>query len=130
ARFTGLDATGGSWPAVARAAAGRLRDVTAQADEIRFENGSAIHDVDFRAEELIGPPLRFGWAESDTVVRGGVSSASVLFDDIERIVAGYGVTVDLRNDAGSLVADVQVPLLGPVPTTVELAAVDGDLELR
>ena len=130
ATFTGVEAGSGSWPSVLRAATGRLRNVTAHADEIRFDNDFTIHDVDFRADEMNVPPLRFGATDADAEIRGGESTASVDLADIERILAGWGVTADLHGEGASLVADVQVPLVGPVPTTVDMVPVDGDLELR
>jgi hypothetical protein len=130
ATFTGLDAGSGSWPAVFRAATGQLRDVTAHADEIRFDNDFTIRDVDFSADEVNVPPLRFGATDADAEIRGGKSSATVDLADIERILAGWGVTADLHGEGTSLVADVLVPFVGPVPTTVDMVPVDGDLELR
>jgi hypothetical protein len=130
ATFTGLDVGSGSWPAVFRAATGRLRGVSAHADEIRFDNDFTIHDVEFSADQVNVPPLRFGATDSDAEIRGGESSASVDLADIERILAGWGVTADLHGEGASMVADVQVPFFGVVPTTVDMVPVDGDLELR
>lgn len=130
AELSGVEVDSGAWPAVIRAGMGELRDVSAHTDEVRFENDLTIHDVDFSAERIEVAPLRFGTVDEDAVVHGGRSSATVLLDDIEAILAGYGVTVDLRGDRTSMVADVLVPILGVVPTTVELVPVDGDLELR
>jgi hypothetical protein len=128
--FTGLDVGSGSWPAVLRAATGHLRGVTGHADEIRFDNDFTIHDVDFSADQVDVPPLRLGTTDADAEVRGGESSASVDLADIERILAGWNVTADLHGEGASLVADVQVPFVGVVPTTVDMVPVDGDLELR
>jgi hypothetical protein len=130
AEFSGVDVDSGSWPAVLRAATGQLRNVSAHTDEVRFDDDFAIHDIDFTADEVNVAPLRFGVVDGDADIGGGESSATVLLDDIERIIAGYGVTADLHGEGASLVADVQVPILGVVPTTVDMVPVDGDLELR
>ena len=130
ARMTGVDVDPGSWPVVARAALGRLRGVSTHADEVRFDNGVAFHDVDFAADEVNGSPLRFGVASPDAQIRGGTSSATVRLDDIERNLASEGVTVDLRVEEGALIADVEAPIVGVVPTAVDVVPVDGDLELR
>jgi LmeA-like phospholipid-binding len=128
--FRGVDIGSGSWPAVLRAATGQLRDMTAHTDEVRFDNDFTIYDVDFSADEVNVPPVRFGLVDGDAEIRGGESSATVRLDDVERILAGWGVTVDLHGGGSSLVADVQVPFVGPVPTNVEMVPLDGDLELR
>jgi hypothetical protein len=126
--FRVLDA--GAWPAVLRAAAGQVRDVSMHADEALFNRDLSIYDVWFSADEIEVAPLLFGMDDGDAVIRGGESRATMRFGDIERVVADYGVDLTLRWDAAKLVADVQVPVLGVVPTTVDLQPVDGDLELR
>jgi hypothetical protein len=120
----------GSWPTVVRAAAGRLVDVSVHVDEVLFNRDFPIHDVSFSADRVEVAPLRFGMDRGDAVVRGGESSATVRFADVERVIADQGVDLTLRWEGARLVADVQVPLLGVVPTTVDLQPVDGDLELR
>ena len=120
----------GAWPAVLRAAAGKVRDVSIHADEILFDRDFSIHDVSFSADEIEVAPLRFGMDDGDAVIRGGQSRATVRFGDIERVVAAYGVDLALRWEGARLIADVQVPVLGVVPTTVDLQPVGGDLELR
>ena len=130
AEMAGVEVDPGAWPVVARAAAGRMRDVSTHADEIRFDNGVTYHDLDFSAAEVNGPPLRFGLANQDAEVRGGVSSATVRLDDLERGLGDEGITVDLHAETGSLVADVEVPVIGVVSTAVEVVPVEGDLELR
>lgn len=152
--FVGLSVSdSGSWPTVVRAAAGKLRDVAVHAEEVRFSDDFAIYDVDLTAEEVNVAALRFGLTDDDAIVRGGRSTALVRLDDLEAIIAGWGVDLTLRglpagetatgadtgsggSDAGgsgvstTLAADVEVPVIGTVPTTVEVAIVDGDLELR
>lgn len=130
AAFTGVAVDPGSWPVVARAVVGRMRGVSTHADEVTFDNGAVFHDVAFSAEQVNGPPLRFGAGGQDAEVRGGVSSATVRLDDIEASLASEGITVDLRADGEALIADVEVAVVGVVPTTVEVVPVDGDLELR
>jgi hypothetical protein len=119
----------GRWPVVLRAAAGKLQDVAVEADEVSFDGGFAIHDVRFRADEIGVAPLRFGTDGGDAVVRGGRSSATLRFDGLERALADLGVDATLRWDGERLVADVQVPFLGIVPTTVDGHEAGGDLEL-
>jgi hypothetical protein len=156
--FVGLSVTdSGAWPTVVRAAAGKLRDVSAHADEVHFSDGFAIYDVEFTAAEVDVAALRFGMTDDDAIVRGGRSSALVRLDDLEAIIADYGIDVSLTGlpasaapGAGSgaggtgsdgtgsggaggsnmLNADVEVPVIGTVPTTVEVAVVGGDIELR
>lgn len=130
AEFTGVEVDSGAWPVVGRAVVGRLRDVSTHADRIRFDNGFTIHDVDFRADEVGGPPLRFGLVDADAEVRGGISTATVRFADLEDMLATFGATVELEAGDGSLVAQAEVPFVGVVPTTVDLVPVDGDLELQ
>lgn len=130
AELSGVDVDSGSWPAVVRAGLGDLRNVSAHTDEVRFGDGLVIHDVDFTADRIEVPPMRFGLVEGDAVVHGGRSTATVLLADIERLLSTGEITVDLRGEGSSMVADVQVPLIGVVPTTVELVPVDGDLELQ
>jgi hypothetical protein len=144
--FVGLSVTdSGAWPTVVRAAAGKLRDVSAHADEVRFSDGFAIYDVELRADEVDVAALRFGMTDDDAIVRGGRSTALVRLDDLEATIAGYGIDVTLTGLPASaapgtgsggtsasnmLNADVEVPVIGTVPTTVEVAVVDGDIELR
>jgi hypothetical protein len=130
AEMAGVEVDPGAWPVVARAAAGRMRDVATHADEIRFDNGVTFHDLDFSATEVNGPPLRFGLANQDAEIRGGESSATVRLDDLERSLGDEGIAVDLHAETGSLVADVDVPVIGVVPTAVEVVPVEGDIELR
>lgn len=130
ATFTGLDVDPGAWPVVARAVVGRLRGVSSHADEVAFDNGAVFHDVDVAADRVHGAPLRFGVGGQDAEIRGGASSATVHLADVERSLAAEGITVDLRADGDALTADVEVPVLGVVPTPVEVVPVDGDLELR
>ena len=130
ATFTGVEVDPGRWPVVARALAGRMRGVSTHADEVAFDNGAVFHDVEFSADQVNGPPVAFGLRSRDTGIRGGRSSATVHLDDLERSLADEGLTVDLHVDAGALVADVEVPVLGAVPTAVEVLPVDGDIELR
>jgi hypothetical protein len=119
----------GRWPAVLRAATGQLGHVSVRADEVIFNQDFPIHDVAFEADEIGVAPLRFGTDGGDAVVRGGRSSATIRFGDIERALAGIGVDAALRWDGGRLLADVQVPILGPVPTTVDWRQAGSDLEL-
>lgn len=128
--FSGVTVDSGTWPVVGRAAIGRLRGVSARADEVRFDSGVTIHDVDLAADEIHVAPLRFGAGGGDAEVRGGEAAATLPYSEIEEVIAGYGVTVELRPGDDALVADVQVPVIGTIPTTVELIPVDGDLELR
>lgn len=128
--LTGVEADPGAWPVVARAVLGRMRGVSTHAEGVRFDNGAVFHDVDFTAKRVNGAPLRFGVGSQDAEIRGGVSSATVRLDDIERSLAAEGVPVDLRADGDALTADVEVPVLGVVPTAVEVVPVGGDLELR
>jgi hypothetical protein len=157
--FVGLSVSdSGSWPTVVRAAAGKLRDVAVHADEVRFSNDFTIYDVDLTAEQVNVAALRFGLTDDDAIVEGGRSTALVRLDDLEAIIADWGVDLTLRGlpagedatgadtgpDSGdgsgsggsgsgvsnTLAADVEVPVIGTVPTTVEVAIVDGDLELR
>lgn len=128
--LTRVEVDPGAWPVVARAVVGRMRGVSTHAEEVRFDNGAVFHDVDFAAERVNGAPLRFGVGTQDAEIRGGVSSATVRFDDIERSLAAEGITVDLRADADALTAHVEVSVLGVVPTAVEVVPVGGDLELR
>jgi len=119
----------GRWPVVLRAATGQVGQVSARADEVVFNQDFPIHDVRFRADEIGVAPLRFGTDRGDVVVRGGEASATVRFADIERALADIHVDAALRWDGGRITADVQVPVIGPVPTTVAWQQVDGDLEL-
>lgn len=128
--FTGVEVAPGSWPVVTRVVLGRMRGVSTHADVVRFDNGAVFHDVDFAAERVDGAPLRLGLGGQDAEIHGGVSSATVRFHDIERSLATEGVTVGLRPDGDALTADVEVPVLGVVPTAVEVVPVDGDMELR
>jgi hypothetical protein len=100
-----------------------------RADEVVFNQDFPIHDVEFEADEIGVAPLRFGTDGGDAVVRGGWSSATIRFGDIERALADIGVDAALRWDGGRLVADVQVPFLGPVATTVDSRQAGTDLEL-
>jgi hypothetical protein len=129
ARFTGVDVDSGAWPVVARAAIGRLSGVSVRTEEVRFDNGFALHDVEFSAEQIEAAPLPFGLVDQDAEIQGGRSSSTVLFEDLERIVSAYGVTVGLRAEGGAMMADVEVPVIGTMTTTVDLAPVGGDLEL-
>jgi hypothetical protein len=126
--FEVLDA--GSWPVVARAATGRMRGIATHADEVLFDQDFPIHDVWFTADEIDVAPLRFGMDGGDAVVKGGRSRATVAFADLEEIAADLGIDMTLRWDGAQLVSDVQVPVLGVLPTTVDLQGVDGDLEMR
>ena len=130
ATFTEVEVDPGTWPVVARAVLGRLRGVSTHVDRVAFDNGAVFHDVTVSAGEINGPPLALGLRSGDAEIRGGRSSATVRFDDLERSLSSEGVTVDLRAEAGSLVADVDVPFLGVVPTGVDIVPSDGDLELR
>ncbi len=130
ATFTGIAVDPGAWPVVARAALGRLRGVSTHVDRVAFDNGAVFHDVTVSASEVKGPPLALGLRSGDAEIRGGRSSATVRFDDLERSLAAEGVTVDLRAEAGALVADIDVPFLGAVPTGVDVVPADGDLELQ
>jgi hypothetical protein len=126
-----LDDAGG-WPVVLRAATGQVGRVEARADEVVFagvDGEFPIHDVRFRADQIGVAPLRFGTDHGDTEVRGGRSSATIRFTDLERALSGIGVDATLRWEADRMVADVQVPFLGAVPTTVDWRAAAGDLEL-
>lgn len=129
ARFTGVDVDSGDWPVVARAALGRLSGVSMRTDEVRFDNGFALHDIEFSAERIHAAPLPLGLVDQDAEIRGGRSSSTVLFDDLEQILSAFGVTAELRAEDGVMKADVEVPVIGVVTTTVDLAPVDGDLEL-
>lgn len=129
ASFSGVDVDSGDWPVVARAAMGRLRRVSMRTDEVRFDNGFALHDIRFSAERIHAAPLPFGLVDQDADIQGGRSSSTVLFDDLEQILAAHGVTAQLRAEGGAMMADVEVPVVGVVTTTVDLAPVDGDLEL-
>jgi hypothetical protein len=115
---------------VARAAVGRLRGVSTRADRVRFDNGAVFHDVHVSAREVNGSPLALGVRSGDAEIRGGRSAATVRLDDLERSLADAGIDVDLRVAAGELVADVDVPFVGVVPTAVEVVPAAGDLELR
>lgn len=126
--LVGVEVDSGSWPVVARALAGRYRDVSMHVEEMRAD-GFSYHDVTFSAAEVDVAPLGGLLSERDVQVRGGTASATVRFADIERVIAASGTTVHLRADGPTLVADVEVPLLGPVPTTVTITPVDGDMEL-
>lgn len=128
AELVGVDVDSGAWPVVARAAAGQHRDVTMHVDELRVD-GFTYHDVSFTAREMEVAPLFGLVSDRETVVHGGESSATARFDDIEEVIAAYGTPVDLREQGATLVADVQVPLLGAIPTSVRIASVDGDMEL-
>jgi hypothetical protein len=151
--FVGLSVTdSGAWPTVVRAAAGKLRDVSAHADEVHFSDDFAIYDVEFTADEVDVAALRFGLTDDDAIVRGGRSTALVRLDDLEAIIADHGIDVTLTglpaspgtgaetgsdgtgsggSEASNLLnADVEVPVIGTVPTTVEVAVVGGDIELR
>jgi hypothetical protein len=128
AELVGVDVDSGAWPVVARAAAGRHRDVATHVDELRVD-GFTYYDVSFSAREVVVAPLFGLLSDRETVVRGGESSATARFDDIEAVIASYGTTVDLSGQGSTLVANVEVPLLGPVPTSVGVTSVDGDMEL-
>jgi len=130
AEFTGVEIDSGSWPVVGRAALGQLRGVSSHTERIRFDNGFTLHDVDFSADQVNGAPLRFGLVEQDADIRGGESAATVLLADVEDALAAYGGTVELHVEGETLMADAEVPVVGNVPTTVDLVPVDGDLELR
>src|SRR5699024_10576440 len=71
-----------------------------------------------------------GLVEQDADIRGGESAATVLLADVEDALAAYGGTVELHVEGETLMADAEVPVVGNVPTTVDLVPVDGDLELR
>jgi hypothetical protein len=126
--FEVLDA--GSWPVVARAATGRMRGVATHADEVVFGQDFPIHDVWFTADEIDVAPMRFGMDGGDAEVKGGRGRATVLFTDLEASAADFGVDMTLRWDGARLVSDVQVPVLGILPTTVDLQGADGDLEMH
>jgi hypothetical protein len=102
--------------------------VSTHVDELRIE-GFSYYDVRFSADRVDVAPAFGLLSDRGTQVHGGRSSATVRFDDIEAVVASYGTTVALRRQGSTLVADVQVPFLGPIPTTVEITPVDGDMEL-
>jgi hypothetical protein len=130
-RFSGVEVDSGDWPVVARAAVGRMRAVSARADTVTFDSGVTIHDVVLSADAVDVAPMRFGLGDGDADIRGGEASATVRYGEIEHAIADLGVTVHLRGgDDDSLVADVEVPVIGTIPTRVELVPVDGDLELR
>lgn len=130
AELSGVSVDSGSWPVVARAAAGQLRGVSAHADEVRFDGGFTIYDVDFSAEQVNVPALRFGIGDDDADVSGGESAGTVRLEDLEEAIAEYDITVELHGEETSLLAEVDVPVLGDVPTTVDLIPFNGNLELR
>jgi hypothetical protein len=131
AELLGIDVDSGDWPVVARAAAGSYHHVTTHVDELRVD-GFSYYDVSFSADKIHVAPLFGLLSGRETQVRGGEASATVRYDDIEAAIASYGYTVDLTTELtadGSLVANVDVPWVGPIPTTVEITPVDGDMEL-
>jgi hypothetical protein len=131
AELSGVRVDSGSWPVVLRAVTGRLSDVSVEIDEIRFDTFS-IYDVSSSASSIRVRPLGLAAAGGDAKVQGGETSSTLLFADIERIYAEYDVTLTLRRDdldPSRLIADVDVPLLGPIPTGVTITPAEGDLEL-
>lgn len=132
AKLSGVRVDSGPWPVVLRGLAGQLRDVSVEIDEIRFETFS-VHDVRTSAGSVGVAPLGLSLAGGDAQVQDGVTSAAMSFADIEQIYAEHGVTLSLRRDdrdPSRLVADVDVPFIGPVPTAVTVTPAEGDMELR
>jgi hypothetical protein len=128
ADLLGVDVDSGTWPVVARAAAGEHRDVATQVDELRI-GGFSYYDVRFSAERVEVAPLFGLLGDRSTQVHGGASAATVRFHDVEEAVAAYGVTAQLRGEGSTLIADVEVPFVGPVPTTVEITPLEDDMQL-
>jgi hypothetical protein len=128
ANLLGLDVDSGDWPVVARAATGSYHHVATHVDELRVD-GFSYYDVSFSADRIDVAPLFGLLSDQETQVHGGEASATVRYDDIETAIANYGVTVELIGQGSSLVANVDVPWVGPVPTTVQMTPVDGDMEL-
>lgn len=131
AEISGLQVDSGSWPVVLRAVTGRLDDVSVEIDEVRFDTFS-VYDVRTSASTVRVAPLGLSLAGGDPKVQGGETSSTMLFADIERIYAEYDVPLTLRRDeldSSRLIADVDVPLVGPVPTAVTVTPSEGDLEL-
>jgi LmeA-like phospholipid-binding len=126
--LVGVDVDSGVWPTVARMLTGQLHDVSLHVDEMRSE-GFTYYDVSFSAAEVEFAPLGGLVSDRATRVHDGETSATVRFDDIEQLIARSGTTVQLRQQGTTLVADVEVPFVGPLPTTVGISPVDGDMEL-
>lgn len=155
AELSGLEASAGRWPVVARALMGQLSDVSVEIDEVRFGEFD-VRDVRTSAERVDVPPLGLSLAADEVTVSGGETSSSLPFEEIEAAYAELGITLTLRRDTSTqeapgsegpaatsgepagdtstgnqarLVADVEVPLIGAVPTTVAITSVEGDVEI-
>jgi DUF2993 family protein len=128
AELLGIDVDSGDWPVIARAAAGQYRHVSTHVDELQLD-GFSYYDVSFSAERIDVAPLFGVLSDRQTTVHGGEASATVRYEDIEAAIAEAGSTVDLVAQGSSLVANVDVPFLGPVPTTVDITPVDGDMQI-
>jgi hypothetical protein len=131
AELDGIDVRSGSWPVVARAALGHVDAVSAEIDEIRLEDPQlAYHDISFSAARIDVGPLGGLVGSDDIEIEDGTATVTVLFDDLEGLLADHGFTVALTSRAGSVAAAISVAGLGELPTTVNVAAVDGRLELE
>jgi hypothetical protein len=129
AELAGVDVHSGSWPVVARAITGHLQDVTVDVEEVRLRT-FAVHDVNFAVASADVAPLGGALVAHEADVRDGQATATLRFTEIERIVADHGVDMTVRRDGSGAVADVDVPLVGPVPTGITVAPADGQLEIR
>ena len=131
AELDGIDVRSGSWPVVARAALGHVDAVSAEIDEIRLADPQlAYHDISFSAARIDVGPLGGLVGSDDIEIEDGTADVTVLFDDLEALLADNGFDVALTARAGAVAASVSVPPLGELPTTVHVVAVDGRLELQ
>lgn len=158
AELVGVSASAGRWPVVLRALTGRLSDVSVEIDEVHFGDFE-VRDVRTSAERVEVPPLGLSLGADEVEVSGGETSSSLPFDEIEDAYAELDITLTLRRDAdpaqgtpggtdpagtsggtavagdagttgqARLIADVEVPFIGAVPTTVAITPVDGDVEI-
>jgi hypothetical protein len=128
AELLGIDVDSGDWPVIARAATGHYSGVSTHVDELRLD-GFSYYDVSFSADRIDVAPLFGVLSDRQTTVHGGEASATVRYEDIEAAIAEAGSTVDLTVQGSSLVANVDVPFLGPVPTTVDITPVEGDMQI-
>jgi hypothetical protein len=130
ADLVGVDVHSGSWPVAGRLMAGHYEGVSADIDEVRLRDPAlTYHDVTFTAARIdIG---KLGGLFSDEVrIHRGTTTATLGFDALESVLGSYGVTAELSGEAGSIRAEIVLPPFGEVPTTVDVTAVDGGIDLQ
>jgi hypothetical protein len=130
AELVGVDVHSGRWPVIGRLVAGRYEDVAADIDEIRLpELGLAYHDVRFTATRVEVGTLG-GLLDDEVWVHEGAVAATLRFATMEAALRDHGVTAELTEQAGSVRAEVEVPLLGTFPTTVHVVPAGTAVELE